>query len=230
MDERDGFYFHRSFWESISLLPAKDQLALLRATIEFGLDGKDPDKLSNTQKAAYLLIRPVLLKGRNKAANGKKGGSKKEANGKQKKSKIESAYHLPLSDKGQGSNPNGLRQGTSDEGISGAPAPAPAEGKAFTVFWEAYPCKIGRDAAWEAWKQLRPDTAMVSEIMSGLEGWKKSENWEEANGKFIPRAAKFLTEMHWQSPPAGKADTADGERQMDADEIAAIHRLMEGEA
>ena len=228
MDERDGFYFHRSFWESISLLAAKDQLPLLKALIEFGLDGKDPEKLTNNQKASYLLIRPVLLSGRKKAANGQKGGSKKKANQKQTGSKRESASDLPLSDKGLGSNPDGLPQGTSDKGTGETSAPIPAQGKAFTHFWEAYPCKIGRESAWDSWTQIRPDVVMVGRIMDGLEAWKRSDNWEEAGGKFIPRAAKFLTERHWESPPAPKSNPADQERQLDEDEIAAIRRLMEG--
>lgn len=226
MDERDGFYFHRSFWESISLLTAKDQLPLLKALIEFGLDGKDPEKLSNSQKASYLLIRPVLQKGRNKAASGKKGGSKREASRKQTESKNESASPLPLSDKGLGSNPDGLPQGTSDKGTGEVQWPTPSNGKAFTSFWEIYPCKIGREAAWDAWTQIRPDTETVRRIMEGLETWKRSENWEEAGGKFIPRAAKFLTERHWESPPAQAGNLSNQERQLDEDEIAAIRKMM----
>ena len=98
LDERDGFYFHRSFRDAIDQLPQKDQLALYRAITAYGLDGKEPDKLTPTQSAFYLLVKPVLAKGRAKAANGKQGGSrrkqtgsKKEANGKQTESKNEGA-------------------------------------------------------------------------------------------------------------------------------------------
>lgn len=116
MDERDGFYFYRSFRDALYQIPAKDQLPVLKAIIDFGIDGKEPENLTPTQNALYLLSRPTLAKGRNKAANGKKGGSKQKANGKQNGSKKECATDLPLSDKGQGSNPNGLRQGLSDKG------------------------------------------------------------------------------------------------------------------
>ena len=140
MQERDGFYFHRSFREAIDQLPAKDQLALYRAITGFGLDGVEPQKLTPTQNAFYLLVRPVLAKGRNKAVSGRKGGSKAKANGKQTESKENCASGLLLSDKGQGSNSNELRLGTSDEGKQSGSAP----GSSFTVFWESYPCKIGR--------------------------------------------------------------------------------------
>lgn len=204
MDERDGYYFHRSFWESIELMNAKDQLALFKAITVFALNGTEPEKLTSNQKASWVLIRPVLAKGRNKAANGKKGGSKKEANGKQTESKSKSVSDLPLSDKGLGSNPKGLRQGTSDEGVNERAESAPQlGGKAFTSFWEDYPWKMNREEAWNAWKELNPDLDTVIRIMTGLEAWKKSERWTEDGGRFIPAAAKFLREKdaYWGNPP-----------------------------
>jgi hypothetical protein len=89
VEQRDGFYFHRSFWDSLQLMTAKDQVAILRAVCEFALDGKEPEKLTGTQRASWVLIRPILEKGRNKAENGKQGGSKKQANRKQTGSKPE---------------------------------------------------------------------------------------------------------------------------------------------
>ncbi|MGM9627277.1 MAG: DUF6291 domain-containing protein [Faecousia sp.] len=209
MDERDGFYFHRSFRDALYKLPAKDQLPILKAIIDFGLDGGDPEELTPTQNAFYLLVRPVLAKGRNKAANGKKGGSKSEANRKQTESKKGSASGLLLSDKGQGSNPNGLRQGLSDEGKktspgdpAAEPAPAIKEGRSFTSFWEDYPNKADRDDAWEAWKQLNPDAKTVQAIKAGLGAWKQSGQWLDDGGRFIPSAAKWLSKRRWECPPA----------------------------
>ena len=231
MNERDGFYFHRSFREAIDQLPAKDQLALYRAITGFGLDGVEPEKLTPTQNAFYLLVRPVLAKGRNKAASGKKGGSKRQANSKQTESKIEanesnenSASGLPLSDKGQGSNSNELRLGTSDEGKQAGSAP----GSSFTVFWESYPCKIGREKAWEAWKELSPTPILAEGIMNALEAWKRSEQWLEDGGRFVPRATKWLAERHFENPPAaGKSAVPKGASgELGAAELEAIQRVL----
>lgn len=230
MDERDGFYFHRSFWEAVNELPQKDQLPILRAIILFGLTGEEPEKLTPMQKGFFLLVRPVLQKGRNKASSGKKGGSKKEAKRKQTESEPESADRLPLSDNNSDKGVilpdyhKGAIHTDCDEGVNDAAASAPAPGNAFTKFWEMYPNQVNREAAWEAWKQLKPDNQTVCAIMAGLEGWKQSRNWEEEDGKYIPRAAKFLTEKHWQSPPAGRAQKEP--RQPDQDEIEAVKRMM----
>ena len=206
MDKRDGFYFHRSFRDAIDQLPQKDQLALYRAITSYGLDSKEPEKLTPTQNAFFMLVKPVLAKGINKAANGKKGGSKAKANGKQTESKTESASSLLLSDnnsdsesdKGQGSNPSDYDKGRRES------APAPAPGRAFTEFWNAYPSGRGgdREEAWNAWRELNPDTATAWRIMDSLDGWAECEQWQEQGGRFIPGAAKFLRERRWEVSPA----------------------------
>lgn len=196
MSDRDGFYFYRSFWDAVNQLPAKDQLPILKAVILFGLDGAEPDKLSQTQNAFFLLIRPVLAKSRNKAANGKKGGSKKKANLKQNESKSESASDLlPIcyyQDKGLESNPYGLRQEMLDEGESFASPPN--DGSPFTVFWYAYPetAKRRREDAWKAWRKLNPTPEQAARIMACLDAWKKSKRWLDDNGEYIPNAENFL--------------------------------------
>lgn len=223
MDERDGFYFHRSFRDAIDQLPQKDQLALYRAITRFGLDGIEPDKLTPTQNAFYLLVRPVLAKGRNKAANGKQGGSRRKqtvskpkANGKQTESKNESASDLLLSDnnsdsesdKGQGSNPTDYDKGQGSNPTDydfgrWESAPAPVSGREFTEFWNEYPAGKGgdREEAWNAWKELSPSTATAWRILDALREWKGSAQWAECSGRYIPNAAKFLREKRWMAAP-----------------------------
>ena len=235
MDERDGFYFHRSFREAIDQLPQKDQLALYKAITKFGLDGVEPEKLTPTQNAFYLLVRPVLAKGRTKAASGKQGGSKQKAKRKQTESKNESACGLLLSDnnsdsesdKGLGSNSYELRQGTRDEGLAGACDLA----EMFSAFWESYPCNIGRDVAWEVWQAMNPSESVVQRVMQGLDRWKQSRQWTEEGGRFIPRAAKFLADGYWMNPPAIAAEKipkgASG--QLGEAEMEAIQRMLSQE-
>lgn len=105
-------------------------------------------------------------------------------------------------------------------------APAPFGGKMFTSFWEAYPCKIGRQAAWEAWKALNPTSETADRIMEALKSWKVSKQWEDDGGRYIPRAAKWLMERNWESPPATDWLHGRGERKLDADEMEAIRRMM----
>ena len=82
------------------------------------------------------------------------------------------------------------------------PMCASAEGKAFTRFWDTYPNKADREDAWNVWKWLNPDAEMVGAILAGVEGWKKSGQWQDDGGRFIPCAAKWLSKRRWECPPA----------------------------
>ena len=108
-------------------------------------------------------------------------------------------------------------------------APAPFDGKSFTVFWDAYPKKIDREGAWNAWSALRPSPDTAAAILSALEKWKVSSRWIDDNGEYIPHADKFLSKGYWRSPPqpVGSDTSAPKERQLDSDEQAAIRRVLE---
>ncbi len=108
-------------------------------------------------------------------------------------------------------------------------APTPFDGKSFTAFWDAYPRKIDREGAWNAWSALRPAPDTAAAILAALEKWKASEGWEEKGGKFIPNAATFLSKGHWQSPPIPAVTAAPKERELDADERASILRITQEE-
>ena len=99
--ERTQFTFYRSYYEAISVLPKKDQTAVLLAVCAYALDNKEPN-LSGTAKAVFTLIRPTLDTSRRKSQSGKKGGengSKTEANGKQSGSKTEAKRKQTVSEK-----------------------------------------------------------------------------------------------------------------------------------
>lgn len=89
MQERSQFTFYRSFWDAVKGLPKKDKLPVLEAIISYALDGENPNGLTQTQNAFFLLVKPNLDASRKKAANGKQGGSKSKAKCKQTASEKE---------------------------------------------------------------------------------------------------------------------------------------------
>ena len=213
MDERKQFTFYRSFWEAIKGLPKKDRLPILEAIISYGLDGETPSSLSQSQFAFFLLVKPVLDTGRRKASNGKQGGSKQKANDKQTRSEQELEIEKELEIEREKEKEKEKEQ------------PASKEWQSFALFWADFPNKADRGDAWEAWRALNPDVQTVGKIMAGLDAWKKSGQWIDDGGRYIPSAAKWLTKRRWECPPS-PAGNAQG-RQLDGDEIAAIQRMME---
>ena len=74
---RDSFIFYRSFNDALKKLPAKDQLGLFRAIVDYSLDGIEPKNLSLVSECVFTAIKPVLLANTKRYENGKKGGAPK---------------------------------------------------------------------------------------------------------------------------------------------------------
>ncbi len=225
MDERGQFTFYKSYWDAIEELPAKSQLPILKAIIRYALFGEEPTSLSSVCRAVFLLVKPTLDSSRKKAASGKQGGKSAKASSKQNESKPQAPSKQTAREKEREKEKEIEIEGENDK-RSTSEAPASFDGRAFTAFWDAYPSKIDRNAAWEAWRTLRPDAATAQAILRALEAWKTSSQWTEDGGRFVPQAAKFISKEHWKSPPSVQI-AAKSERQMDEDEREAIRRMME---
>ena len=215
---RQQMTFFISFWEAINSLPKKDQLPLFRAVISYGLFGKHTETLSAGQCAFFSLIQPVLDKSRQKASNRKQTKNKPETNEEQ-----------------TGKDKEGDKERDKEKEYEGecdkeqTEITAPPSGKPFTAFWEAYPSKIDRESAWNAWKALSPTVDVARQIMTSLQAWKKSAQWTEDGGRYIPSAAKFLSKDYWRNtpPPAQKKEIPQGASgELGEAELEAIRRVL----
>ena len=68
----------------------------------------------------------------------------------------------------------------------------------FDIFWKAFPKKQSKFMATKAWSKIDPSKATVSEIMKGLEAWKRNEQWTKNNGQFIPMPSTWLNQRRWE--------------------------------
>jgi len=64
---------------------------------------------------------------------------------------------------------------------------------AFEVFWEKWPRREAKPAARRAWAKI--PIAEYSALMSGLEMWRKSEQWTRG---IVPHAATWLNGKRWE--------------------------------
>lgn len=78
---------------------------------------------------------------------------------------------------------------------------APAGRAAFACFWSRYPKKWNEKAAWEAWQAQNFDEEQAARVMEALEQFRKSEVWKMQEGRFVPAAARWLSEGYYRSPP-----------------------------
>lgn len=59
----------------------------------------------------------------------------------------------------------------------------------FNLFWEAYPKKANKKAAWEMYRTLDVDPAQPMEALAVA---KNSVEWHEEGGRYIPAPANWL--------------------------------------
>ena len=94
---RSQFTFYESFYKAVSRIKkAQDRAAAYDMICAYALYQTEPDldKAPDSVAIAFDLLRPVLDKAKEKAENGKNGGSKQKANGKQTESKPEANQKL----------------------------------------------------------------------------------------------------------------------------------------
>ena len=216
MEERKQFTFYRSFEVAARSLKKSDRLDFLEALIQYGLQGKEPEKLSVVANGMFELCRPTLDAARRKAMGGMapRTTRKHPENTWQREKK-----DTPKEKENEKEIENENEKETEIE-YSQAES-------AFAAFWSAYPCQLEKDSAFSAWMSLNPDEKTVQAIMHALKGWKKCAQWTAEDGRYVPRAAKWLLQGHWkQIPKAGKAAAVGVSGELGEAELEAIRMAL----
>lgn len=69
--------------------------------------------------------------------------------------------------------------------------------EAFLAFWEAYPRKVGKGAAYRSWQKAKgkPDKYTMAKIIAEHS---KSDQWKKDGGQFIPHPATWINQRRWE--------------------------------
>jgi hypothetical protein len=73
--------------------------------------------------------------------------------------------------------------------------PDPGYSASFLEFWEAYPRKVGKGAAWSAWKS-RKCASLKDDILQSVEAHKPE--WSQLETRLIPHPSTFLNQRRWE--------------------------------
>lgn len=91
------------------------------------------------------------------------------------------------------SNPNPIQSKSESESESNTHN---VLASVFDAFWSVYPKKTGKEAARKAFKKI-PKSAHPL-LVPAVEAQKKSRQWMEENGRFIPNPATWLNQGRWE--------------------------------
>jgi len=67
----------------------------------------------------------------------------------------------------------------------------------FSQFWTAYPKKRSKGDAEKAWKTIKPDNALLAQMLKTIEDAKKSAAWKKDGGQWIPYPGTWLRAKGW---------------------------------
>lgn len=70
--------------------------------------------------------------------------------------------------------------------------------EAFEVFWGAYPKKVAKQDAINAFTKLNPDETLLKAMLLSLGGVKNSPDWLKDGGKYVPYPATWINGRRWE--------------------------------
>ena len=68
----------------------------------------------------------------------------------------------------------------------------------FETFWKAYPRHESKQAARKAFDKLKVSDGLLQTMLTAIERQKKTAQWAENNGQFIPHPSTWLNGKRWE--------------------------------
>ena len=68
----------------------------------------------------------------------------------------------------------------------------------FDRFWAEYPRKESKPAARKAFDKIKPDEELLDRMIDSVWQWKKTAQWQENGGQFVPYPATWLNQRKWE--------------------------------
>ena len=186
-----GFVMLPSYYEAIRPLDDVTRLAMFDAITDYAFTGALPADTNPVVSAMFSLVRPnidaSIARYSANVRNGAKGGRPPKDKSKQKPNQNPSETQAEPTENQDKEKERERERDTENTGESD-----------FLLFWSAYPKKAKMPAAREAWENIGPDSGTLSQMMAALAVQRKSEQWLEADGRFIPDPANWLYQRRWE--------------------------------
>ena len=71
----------------------------------------------------------------------------------------------------------------------------------FEAFMRVYPKRVGKGAAWRAWKKLRPSKTLQRRMAEAVKAQSTWPDWQRDNGKYIPHPSTWINQARWDDEP-----------------------------
>lgn len=68
----------------------------------------------------------------------------------------------------------------------------------FEKFWEVYPRKVAKQNAYKWFLKHKPNEELLEKILTAIEKYKKTEQWQKDGGQFVPHPTTWLNGKRWE--------------------------------
>jgi hypothetical protein len=83
----------------------------------------------------------------------------------------------------------------------------------FLSFWNEYPKKVGKDAAWKAWKARNGTIPKISVILAAISTQRASPQWIKNGGQYVPNPATWINGGRWNDEITGTGGNESTDRE-----------------
>lgn len=158
------------------------------AKIVFGLLRRQFERDSESYESKRLKL----------SENGRKGGRPKANESK------ENQLLFSESKKSQEKEEDKEKEKDKEEDKDKKKEKADALASMFARFWAVYPRHEAKQTALKAFTKINPDEALLETILSAVERFKNTAQWQEDGGQYVPHPSTFLNQRRWEDePPKG---------------------------
>ncbi len=239
MKEKQSFVVYYEWEEMLQFMTDSQIAEILRAMFSYAKRGKTPEFSSPLLNTTFCVIKYAIDRDSEAYANRCKKNSENIAKrwNDTKYDGIPKIQSYTKHTDNDNDNDNDNGNGNDKENILPTASPPAVKDRAtegaytedFLDFWEKYPRKTGKGAAFRAWLKIRPTKKERADIVSALKWQKHSEQWTTEYGKFIPLPATYLNQRRWEDEPNGlcMGDITDPNRYKDDESDIEALRLLE---
>ncbi len=90
----------------------------------------------------------------------------------------------------------------------------------FETFWKAYPKKQHKKDTEKWFLKNKPNEQLMDKILSSLEKFKRSKQWQKDNGQYIPLPSTWLNKQLWEDEfTSGELELTEEEQKAEEDKF-----------
>ena len=176
----DSFNVYHSYLKALEPLNDAECGRLLKACLQYSMTGEVPE-LRGNERFLFPSWQSQIDRDREKL----------EASCRQNAKNVSVRWNTDVCERIRADTKHTKDKDKDKDNMS----PHTPQGTTFELFWAAYPKKVGKKAALNAFRRVKTP---LNVLLQAIEAQKHSVQWMKDNGKYIPNPATWLNQGRWE--------------------------------